>query len=223
MILEGVLNGESLARLRALAATSAKREGAETAGGVARSVKHNQHGKLDQGQAQVLHQTVMAALQRHPLFFRVALPKVISELAINRYASGMCYGSHYDLPLQNTAAGERVRADLSATLFLSAPEEYDGGELQIVQDQSSQLCKARAGDLLLYPSGLLHQVTPVTRGERYAVIFWIQSLIRDHHQRSLLYACDDLVERVSRKLPDGEEVRDLTGLFVNLGRMWIDS
>jgi PKHD-type hydroxylase len=223
VILEGVLNGESLAKLRALATTSARIEGAETARGLAASVKHNQHGKLDQGRAQILHQTVIAALQRHPLFFRVALPKFISELAVNRYASGMSYGCHYDLPLQNTAAGERVRADLSATLFLSAPEEYDGGELQIVQEQSTQLFKGKAGDMMLYPSGLLHQVTPVTRGERYAVIFWIQSLIRDHQQRSLLYACDDLVERLSRKLPDGEEVRDLTGLFVNLGRMWIDS
>src|SRR4030095_3072155 len=129
---------------------------------------------------------------------------------------GMSYGCHYDLPLQSTAAVERVRAHLSATLFLSAPEEYDGGELQIVQEQSTQLFKGKAGDMMLYPSGLLHQVTPVTRGERYAVIFWIQSLIRDHQQRSLLYACDDLVERLSRKLPDGEEVRDLTGLFVNL-------
>jgi PKHD-type hydroxylase len=198
-------------------------EGADTAGGVARSVKHNQHLRFSESQAGLLLQLVTGALGRHPLFFRAALPKLISQPAINRYASGMRYGFHYDLPLQYTAEGVRVRADLSATLFLSAPEDYDGGELQIAHDGEMRAFKEKAGDLVMYPSGALHRVNPVTRGERYAVIFWLQSMIRDPQHRSLLFACDELVERIAHKMPDSEEVRDLTGLFVNLGHLWLDT
>lgn len=223
MILTNVLSEQEVTQLRAFARSAARMEGADTAQGVARAVKHNQHLKLDASQAQGLAQTIITALTRHPLFFRAALPRFISQPAINRYASGMSYGFHYDLPLQSSVEGIRVRADLSATLFLSSPEEYEGGELQITQDGSTQAFKERPGALVLYPCGVLHQVNPVVEGERYAVIFWVQSMIRDHQQRSLLFACDELVERVSAKLPASEEVRDLTGLFVNLGRMWLDT
>jgi PKHD-type hydroxylase len=222
MILRDVLSTEELGHLRALAETSAMKDGAASAHGAARAVKANQHANLTGNQTRALTQTLVSALERHPLFFRVALPRGISAPAINRYASGMSYGFHYDLPLQFSVDGPRVRADLSATLLLSAPDEYEGGLLQVTQDGATQSIQGNAGDLLLYPAGSLHQVSAVSKGERYAIIFWVQSMVREHQQRALIYACDQLVERISQKLPGSDEVRDLTGLFVNLGQMWMD-
>jgi len=140
---------------------------------------------------------------------------------INRYAAGMCYGPHYDSPVFHAPNGRQVRGDLSVTLFLSEPLDYEGGEL--VDALSGRRVKVGAGSLVLYPTGGLHEVTPVTSGTRHAVIFWVQSMVRDHEQRALLTALDECVERVSAKVPASDEVRQLTGIFSNLGRMWINT
>ena len=141
-------------------------------------------------------------------------------MAINRYAVGMSYGFHYDLHLQRSAEGITVRADLSATLFLTPPEEYEGGELQVIQDGYTNSVKGKAGELMLYPAGALHQVNPITKGERYAVIFWVQSMIRDVTQRSLLFDLDMAIIRLNNDHPGHQSIVELTAVYHNLLRQW---
>ncbi len=221
-IVENVLNAEELGWVRQLAANGRFGDGRRSAAGMAAAAKQNQQLETTPEQAQQLATLVISAIRRSGRFYRVALPLEISMPMVNRYAPGMCYGPHYDSPVFNSPDGRQVRGDLSVTLFISRPDEYEGGELH--DSKSGQRIKLAAGSLVVYPTGGLHEVTPVTQGARHAVIFWVQSMVRDHEQRALLTALDKCVEDVSARMPPGsEEVRQLTGVFANLGRMWINT
>jgi PKHD-type hydroxylase len=220
-IVENVLTGEELAWVGQLVSRCSFVDGKVSAGGVAASGKRNQQLAMPPEAAQELAGMVIAALQRSNRFFRVALPLEVSMPMINRYSPGMSYGPHYDSSIFHAPNGRQIRGDLSVTLFLTPPEEYDGGEL--VDETSGKRVKLGAGHLAVYPTGGLHEVTPVTRGERVAIVFWVQSMVRDHEQRALLSSLDECVERVSARLPASDEVRNLSGIFANLGRMWINT
>jgi PKHD-type hydroxylase len=220
-IIENVLTREELGWAQKLAAEGRFSDGRGSAGGAAGTVKQNQQLEMTPEAGQQLCGMVIAALQRSNRFYRAALPLEISTPMINRYAPGMCYGPHYDSPVFHAPNGSQVRGDLSVTLFISNPADYDGGELH--DSMSGKRVKLDAGSLVVYPSGGLHEVTPVTRGARHAIIFWVQSMVRDHEQRALLASLDECVEKVSSRLPASDEVRQLTGVFANLGRMWINT
>lgn len=220
-IVENVLAEGELAWLRQLAEGGRFGDGRQSAAGAAGQAKQNQQLQTTPGEAQQLAALVVGAIRRSNRFFRVALPLEISMPMINRYAPGMCYGPHYDAPVFTSPDGRQVRGDLSVTLFLSRKDEYEGGELH--DTKSGARIKLDPGSLVVYPSGGLHEVTPVTSGARLAVVFWVESMVRDHEQRALLTTLDKCVEDVSARLPESEEVRQLTGVFANLGRMWINT
>ena len=167
---------------------------------------------------------MLAALECHALFICAALPGLVYPPMFNRYAPGMHFGSHVDGAVRLIpGTGRKIRTDVSATLFLCSPEEYDGGELMIEDTYGVHSAKLQAGDMLVYPSTSLHQVTPVTRGVRLASFFWIQSLIRDDGQRSLLFDMDTAIQRLNASGADNSARTSLTGCYHNLLRMWSDT
>lgn len=168
---------------------------------------------------------IQDALGLNPLFISAALPLKVFPPLFNRYAAGQAFGTHVDNAIrQLRGTNFRIRSDLSATLFLSEPEEYDGGELTIEDTYGVQQVKLAAGDMVLYPSSSLHHVTPVTRGERVASFFWIQSMVRDDGQRTLLYQMDTAIQQLVAELGNADaKVISLTGIYHNLLRRWADS
>ena len=166
---------------------------------------------------------IVAVLERNPLFVSAALPRKVFPPLFNRYTGGQNFGTHVDNAIrQVTGTEHRVRTDLSATLFFSEPDEYDGGELVIEDNYGVQRIKLNAGSLILYPASSLHHVTPVTRGTRVASFFWIQSMVRDDGKRTLLFDLDSSIQRVSQVMPDDPSVVQLTGVYHNLLRRWAD-
>ncbi len=220
-VIKGVFNAQDLAAVRALIACGRLQDGAETAFGLARAAKSNQQYVFDQADSQGLADLTFTALKRSSVFHRCALPVEASMPMINRYVPGMCYGPHYDTSLMVCPNGSEMRTDLSATLFISDPADYDGGELCLEMDGAEQKIKLAAGDLMLYPAGILHNVAPVTRGVRHAVVFWVQSRIREHDRREMLCRLDESIGALASKHPECAEVRDLLGVFQNLTRMWM--
>ena len=216
-----VLSPGELAEVRAMIARAWAVSGATSALGMAREVKANEQFTLAPDDAQKLANLVFAALKRNPLFYRYALPIDVSAPMINRYAQGMYYGPHYDASVMPSPSGAEIRTDFSATLFISEPDEYDGGDLLFDAMGMKSEIKLRAGDMILYPAGLLHEVRPVTRGARHAVVFWVQSRIAENEQRQLLFRMDEAVGALAHKHPDLSEVRELLGVFQNLSRMWM--
>lgn len=195
-------------------------DGRITAGHQSSRAKANEQLPESSATAAKLRGIVLSALERSPLFFTGALPLKVFPPLFNRYRGGQQFGIHVDNAIR-TSGGERVRTDLSATLFLSAPEEYDGGELIIEDTYGAHSLKLPAGDLVLYPASSLHKVQPVTRGERMASFFWIQSMVRDDGERSLLFDLDIAIQRLSRDLsPDHPALVQLTGIYHNLLRRW---
>jgi PKHD-type hydroxylase len=192
-ILEQILAAAELEAIRGLIGRSRFTDGAASAHGAAKQVKANQQLECSREDHQRLVEIVFGALHRHRDFKRTALPLEISVPMVNRYGVGMTYGAHYDKPFMPTPDGPQMRGDLSAT-----------------------------GDLFLYPASTLHSVAPVTRGERVAVVFWIQSTIRDHEKRAMVVELDGLVGRVAERMPGSTEVRDLAGIVGNLTRMWAE-
>ena len=188
----GVFDADALARARALLEDAPWTDGASTAGTQAVRVKHNQQLPVTCAPAQALQSMVLGALERHPVFFSAALPKRVFPPMFNRYGGAAnTYGAHVDNAIRYTPGrGERVRTDLSATLFLADPADYDGGELVIDDTYGEQRVKLAAGDLVLYPGTSVHRVEPVTRGVRVASFFWIESLVRSDEQRRLLHDMD---------------------------------
>jgi PKHD-type hydroxylase len=221
-ILEQILAAAELEAIRGLIGRSRFTDGAASAHGAAKQVKANQQLECSREDHQRLVEIVFGALHRHRDFKRTALPLEISVPMVNRYGVGMTYGAHYDKPFMPTPDGPQMRGDLSATLFLSNPEDYDGGELVFARVGAEERIKLKAGDLFLYPASTLHSVAPVTRGERVAVVFWIQSTIRDHEKRAMVVELDGLVGRVAERMPGSTEVRDLAGIVGNLTRMWAE-
>jgi len=171
--------------------------------------------------ARRLGDMILDALDKNPLFVSAALPLKVVPPLFNRYAAGQSYGGHIDgavRPVYGTP--HRVRTDLSATLFLSAPEEYDGGDLAVEDVLGPRRFKLPAGDMVLYPSTSVHRVEPVTRGARLAAFFWIQSMVREDAKRAMLYELDTSLQQLGRDVPSHSAMTQLMGLYHNLLRLW---
>lgn len=221
--LKNLLGPEELARARALLGDAAPwTDGASTAGGQAVAHKRNAQLAQDSAQAAELQQLVLAALRRDPLFFSAALPRKIFNPLFNRYSGDMNhYGPHVDgAVLHSRASQEWVRTDLSCTLFLADPDEYDGGELRVHDSYGSHAVKLAAGDALLYPGTSVHEVTPVTRGARLASFFWIESMVRSDEQRRTLFELDMNLLRLRQRHGESAETIALSGVYHNLLRQW---
>ncbi len=219
-----VLNADELAQAQALLAAAAWVDGRPTAGVQAATVKHNQQLPADGQPALALRALVLAALDRHALFFSAALPRRVLPPMFNRYAGAHNhYGPHVDQAIRHAGGGVRLRTDLSCTLFLTPPEAYDGGELVIEQGLATQRVKLPAGDALLYPGSSVHRVEPVTRGERLASFFWIESMVRRDDQRQLLFDMDLALMRLRQRHGEDADAVSLTGTYHNLLRLWADA
>jgi PKHD-type hydroxylase len=218
-----VLEAGELARCQQALAAADWVDGRVTAGHQSGRVKHNRQLSEDSPQARQLGGLVLAALERCPLFIAATLPQRVFPPLFNRYGPDMHFGSHVDnaiRPLPGSA--ERLRTDVSATLFLSDPESYDGGELVVEDTYGSHAVKLPAGDLIVYPASSLHHVTPVTRGTRLACFFWVQSLVRDSGQRRLLFDLDMAIVDLGRQLAESPSLVVLTGVYHNLLRRWAE-
>lgn len=199
-------------------------DGRDSAGPQAATVKNNQQLPHDAPAARAIRSLVLAGVERSPLFLTAALPKKIFTPRINRYGGDTpFYGAHVDNAIRFTADGERVRTDVSCTVFLSDPDEYDGGELQVQDTYGSRGVKLPAGHAVLYPGTSIHQVTPVTRGCRLACFFWIESMVRSDEQRRLLFELDMSLMRLRERHGETDEAVSLTGTYHNLLRMWADT
>lgn len=220
--IENVLSKDEVRSFRARLDQGDWQEGTRTAGTLARNVKQNQQLADGAELAVSLGQHILRRLGQVPLFISAALPNKIYPPKFNRYADGGTYGVHVDSAvMQIPGTSQSMRSDLSATLFLSEPDEYDGGELEIEDAFGAQAVKLEAGDLVLYPSSSLHRVTPVTRGARVASFFWIESLVRDDGARTLLFDLDQAIQGLTRKVaPDDAHLLKLTGTYHNLLRRW---
>jgi PKHD-type hydroxylase len=218
-----LLNANQLAQFRNQldADTAPWVDGRVTAGHQGIHVKQNQQLAEGSPLAVELGNIVLAALERNPLFISAALPNRIYPPMFNRYQDGMHFGSHVDGSIRLLpGTGDKIRTDLSATLFLASPESYDGGELLIEDTYGTQTVKLAAGDMILYPASSLHRVNPVTRGARLACFFWVQSMVRDDGQRTMLFDLDSTIQQLAVKNADGASRVKLTGIYHNLLRMW---
>jgi PKHD-type hydroxylase len=218
-----LLTPGQVSRARTLLASADWVDGRVTAGPQSARVKDNLQLPEDHPAAREIGSMILSALQRHPLFLSAALPLRVFPPLFNRYEGGHAFGGHVDNAVrQVTGAQVRMRTDLSATLFLTEPSEYEGGELLVEDTYGVHQVKLPAGHLILYPATSLHQVTPVTRGARVASFFWIQSMVKDDGARALLFDLDSAIQRVSGELPDHPAAVQLTSVYHNLLRRWAD-
>jgi PKHD-type hydroxylase len=198
-------------------------DGRITAGHQSARAKDNLQLPEDNEHARQLGNTILQALENNPLFMSAALPLKVFPPLFNRYQDGQSFGNHVDNAIRQVAGTpHRVRTDLSATLFFSNPDEYDGGELVIEDTYGVHSVKLPAGHLILYPASSLHHVRPVTRGARLASFFWIQSMVRDDGERTILFDLDVAIQRLMSDAPDHPSVVELTSLYHNLLRRWAD-
>jgi PKHD-type hydroxylase len=218
-----VLTPEQVADARRKLDDSEWVDGRVTAGPQSARVKHNRQLAETHPVAEEVGDVILSALQRQPLFVAAALPLRVFPPLFNRYEGGHTFGNHVDNAIRQVAGtGHRIRTDLSATLFLSAPEEYEGGELLVEDTYGVHAVKLPAGHLVLYPSTSLHSVRPVTRGVRVASFFWIQSMVRQDAERTLLFDLDTAIQRLNRDVPDHPSAVQLTGVYHNLLRRWAE-
>jgi len=219
-----VLNAEQLAQARQLLDQTDWIDGRVTAGHQSSRVKDNMQLPEDSPTARQLGEMILEALGHNPLFITSALPLRVFPPLFNRYQGGQSFGTHVDNAIRPvTGTPHRIRTDLSATLFFSTPEEYDGGELIVEDVYGTHSVKLPAGHMILYPSTSLHQVRPVTRGARIASFFWIQSMVRDDGKRTLLFDLDLGIQRLNRENPEHPVAVQLTGVYHNLLRRWADA
>jgi PKHD-type hydroxylase len=198
-------------------------DGKITAGFQSAQVKQNMQLPESHPVAMSLGHRILEALGNNPLFFAAALPARIFPPLFNRYDGGHSFGNHVDNSIRRIAAtGEQIRTDLSCTLFLSSPEEYDGGELIIEDTYGTQSIKLPAGHMVLYPSTSLHRVQPVTRGSRVSSFFWLQSMVRHDAHRSLLLNLDVAIQKVGRDMENHPSLVELTAVYHNLLREWAE-
>lgn len=198
-------------------------DGKVTAGYQAEGVKANLQLPEGHPVAVKMRELVLAALARSPLFMSAALPLRVFPPMFNRYAGGGHFGTHVDTAIRaNATTGQRIRTDISATLFLSTPEEYEGGELRVEDTYGVHSVKLPAGHMVLYPAMSLHRVDPVTRGARVSSFFWIQSMIRSDGDRTLLYDLDTAIQRLATDVPGHAVGVQLTGVYHNLLRRWAE-
>ena len=218
-----VLTPDQVAQARRVLDAAPWADGRVTAGHQSSRTKQNLQLPEDSREAQELGQLVLAALQRSPLFMSAALPLKVYPPMFNRYGGGHWFGSHVDNAIRQVpGTPHRVRTDLSATLFFADPADYDGGDLIVEDTYGTHSVKLPPGHMVLYPSTSLHRVTPITRGERVASFFWIQSLIRDDGRRALLFDMDTAIQRLVRDVPDHPSSVQLTGVYHNLLRQWAE-
>lgn len=220
-----VLDSSQVSRFRELLDTAEFADGRATAGYQSAKVKRN--GQLAEGHpiAVQLGAEINEVLSRNSLFFSAALPRHVFPPLFNRYQCGDGFGLHIDNAIRyerRSRPAQPIRTDLSATLFLSSPDEYDGGELTIEDSYGSHQVKLPAGDMLLYPASSLHKVEKISRGERLASFFWIQSMVRSDAHRRTLFELDGAIQKLTSRVPDADELLALTGVYHNLLRDWAD-
>ena len=216
-----VLSHDQVAAIRRALDSADWIDGKETVGAQGARVKRNLQLPDASPLREQLGRGVLAALAANPLYHAAALPLRTLPPRFNRYEGGGHYGFHVDGAVMAVAAsGEQLRSDVSCTLFLSEPDEYDGGELIVSDTYGEHEVKLPAGDLIVYPSSSLHKVQPVTRGARIASFFWVQSLIRDDSQRRLLFELDTSIQTLTHSGADSGAVLQLTGVYHNLLRRW---
>jgi PKHD-type hydroxylase len=218
-----VLSAEQVRHARGLLDAADWVDGRVTAGPQSAAVKHN--SQLPEGHpvSRQLGDVVLATLQRNALFVSAALPLKVFPPLFNRYEGGKAFGNHIDNAIRQVdGTPHRIRTDLSATLFLSEPNEYDGGELEVEDTYGVHAVKLPAGHMVLYPSTSLHHVRPVTRGARIGSFFWIQSMIRADSERTLLFDLDRTIQQLNGGVPADSVSLQLTGIYHNLLRCWAD-
>lgn len=226
--IENILTPDQVAHARQQLATAQWVDGRVTAGYQAQEVKRNAQLPETSPTAKELGELVLAALARSPRFMSAALPLRVFPPMFNSYAGGQTFGTHVDTAIRQLATtGQRIRTDLSATLFLTPPSDYDGGELIIEDSYGEKSVKLPAGDLVLYPATSLHRVEPVTRGNRVSSFFWIQSMIRQDAHRSILFDLDASIQRLAtsdhaQAAPVKQSSVQLTGVYHNLLRQWAE-
>jgi PKHD-type hydroxylase len=218
-----VLTSAEVSALRARLDAAPWVDGRQTVGAQGAQVKRNR--QLDAGSevARELCQAVTSALFRQPRFVSAALPRQVLPPFFNRYGGGEHYGDHVDGAIRFLPDGQPMRTDVSATLFLARPQEYDGGDLVVRDTYGEHLVKLPAGDLILYPSTSVHRVEPVTRGERVAAFMWVQSMVRDVGQRLQLFELDQAIQALRARVGDCDELVALTGVYHNLMRRWAEA
>lgn len=218
----GVLSPEQVQAMRARLLESDWIDGRASVGSQGAQVKRNRQLPEGAPLAVELGQIVSAALTANPLFFSSVLPLRILPPYFNSYAGGGHYGAHVDGAIRANRGAAPVRSDVSCTVFLSEPDAYDGGELTVVDTYGSHEVKLPAGDAIVYPSTSVHQVLPVTRGERLASFLWVQSMVRDDWQRAMLFELDSNIQALRGQHGDGPELVGLAGHYHNLLRMWAE-
>jgi PKHD-type hydroxylase len=217
----GVLTAQQVADMRRRLDASQWIDGRATVGEQGAKVKQNRQLPETAPLALELGQTILAALNNHPLYFSAVLPLRTIPPLFNSYAGGEHYGAHVDGAMRRIpASGEWVRTDVSTTVFLCDPEEYDGGELIVTDAYGEHEVKLPAGDAIVYPSTSIHRVEPVTRGARVCSFFWTQSMVRDDMRRSLLLELDQNIQSLRARLGDCPELVGITGHYHNLLRQW---
>lgn len=222
-----VFTPDEVAAMRAKLDQASWQDGSATAGQQAKSVKSNLQLDVHDPCAKELGDAIQRALSVNPLFLSAALPDSILPPMFNKYEGGGTFGTHVDNAIRYIpGTGQKIRTDLSATLFFSDPDEYDGGELCIEDTYGTQQVKLPAGHMILYPSTSLHHVTPVTSGARVSSFFWIQSMVRDDQQRSLLFDLDSSIQNITAHSEAGGSIDQsavkLTGIYHNLIRQWAE-
>jgi PKHD-type hydroxylase len=221
--ISGVLTAEDVQTVRSRLAGAAWADGRLTAGYQSAEVKTNLQVPQSDPAAAQASELVARALERNATFVSATLPHHVYPPLFNRYQPGMSFGAHVDNAVRQVpGTAHRLRTDVSATLFLSAPEEYDGGELVIEDLYGAHCVKLGAGDMVVYPASSLHRVEPVTRGARDAAFFWIQSMVRDDGARALLYDLDLSIRELTGRGADSHSLLRLTGCYHNLIRRWAD-
>ncbi|MDB5641624.1 MAG: PKHD-type hydroxylase [Hyphomicrobiales bacterium] len=218
-----VLDAAAVAHCRQVMQRAEWADGRITAGHQSAQVKNNMQMPEGSSAHRELGKLVMAGLDRSPLFMSAALPLHVFPPLFNRYDPGMSFGSHVDNSIRtNPFDGRRIRTDLSATLFISEPDEYDGGELIVEDTYGEHAVKLPAGDMILYPANSLHRVQPISRGSRIASFFWIQSMVRDDTKRALLFDLDMSIVRLNADVSGHPSVVNLTSTYHNLLRLWTE-
>ncbi|MET0292003.1 MAG: Fe2+-dependent dioxygenase [Steroidobacteraceae bacterium] len=219
----GVLNAEEVREFRHRLQAADWIDGRATVGEQGALVKRNHQLDASSPEAVALSAAILKRLNAHPQFFSATLPFRILPPLFNRYAGGGTYGAHVDGSIMRQAGtAQPLRSDVSCTLFLCEPEDYDGGELTVRDTYGEHEAKLPAGDLLVYPSSSIHHVTPVTRGERICAFFWVQSMIRDDARRAMLYELDQTIQALRARLGEAAECVALTGHYHNLLRLWAE-
>jgi len=218
-----LLSEEQLSKVRKALDKAEWVDGRVTAGYQSAKAKDNQQVPEGHPAAREVGKMVLTALGANQLFLSAALPAKVFPPLFNKYEAGQAFGNHVDNAVRQVpGTPHKVRTDLSATLFLTEPSEYDGGELTVEDTYGVHQVKLPAGDLILYPASSLHHVKPVTRGARIASFFWVQSLVRDDGQRTILFDLDTAVQRLNRDHPDHVSTVQLTGVYHNLLRQWVE-